>query len=72
MAFINYIANEQIPLEHRVPDQDHILRIHGIHSKIMKQHYEWFVEMMFKKGPLSRKQREMIAVIVSVENKCHY
>jgi len=72
MAFIDYIAEDRIPSEDRVPDQDNILRIHGIHSRTMRQHYDLYRELMYRKGPLNRIQREMIAVVVSAENKCRY
>jgi alkylhydroperoxidase family enzyme len=72
MAYIDYIAQEMIPPDDRVPDQDNILRIHGAHSRTMRQHYDLYKQLMYSKGPLSRIQREMIAVVVSAENKCHY
>lgn len=72
MAFINYIEPDQIPFEHRVNDTDHILRIHGVHSELMQHHFTLYKELMYGKGPLSRIQREMIAVVVSSINECHY
>jgi len=72
MAFIDYTTEEMIPTADRVPDQDNIIRIHGIHSQTMRQHYELYKELMYGKGPLSRIQREMIAVVVSAENRCRY
>ena len=72
MAFIEYVPEESIPIEDRVPDQDNILRIHGKHSRTMRQHYDLYKQLMYGKGPLSRIQREMIAVVVSAANKCRY
>jgi hypothetical protein len=72
MAFINYVAEDKIPPGDRVPDQDNILRIHGIHSRTMRQHYDLYRQLMYSKGPLSRIQREMIAVVVSAQNECRY
>jgi len=72
MAFIRYIPEEEIPAEDRVPDRDNIIRIHGVHSRVMRQHYDLYVELMRGRGPLSRMQREMIAVAVSAANDCHY
>lgn len=72
MAYIKYIPADKIPESDRVPDQDNIVRIHGVHSRIMKQHYELYKELMYGKGPLSRIRREMIAVVVSAANACHY
>ena len=72
MAFIEYVPEESIPIDDRVPDQDNILRIHGVHSRTMRQHYDLYKQLMYGKGPLSRIQREMIAVVVSAANKCRY
>lgn len=72
MAFIRYSPDDQIPSEDRVPDQDNILRIHGVHPRTMRQHYDLYAELMRGPGPLSRVQREMIAVVVSAANHCHY
>jgi len=72
MAYIEYVAGEKIPTEDRVGDRDNILRIHGIHSRVMRQHYDLYVQLMHRPGPLSREQREMIGVAVSATNACHY
>lgn len=72
MAFIPYQPEDSIPPEDRVPDNDNIIRIHGIHPRVMTQHYEIYIELMRRPGPLSRIQREMIAVVVSATNGCHY
>lgn len=72
MAFIKYLKQEEIPEANRVKDEDNIIQIHGIHSKVMKQHYDMYLELMRKKSPLSRIQREMMAVVVSQVNECHY
>ena len=72
MPFIPYLKPEDIPPEDEVPDQDNILRIHGVHSRTMRLHYDLYVELMRGPGPLSRVQREMIAVAVSASNGCHY
>lgn len=72
MAFIRYVPEDEIPPEDRVPDQDNIVRIHGVHSRTMRQHYDLYLELMRGPGPLSRVQREMIAVVVSAANRCRY
>ena len=72
MAFIHYQLEDRIPPGDRVEDRDNIIRIHGVHSRVMRQHYELYVELMRGPGPLSRIQREMIAVVVSTINGCHY
>ena len=72
MAFIPYLSQEEIPAADQVADRDNIIQIHGIHSKTMRQHYDLYKELMYGRGFLSRVQREMIAVVVSAENRCHY
>ncbi len=72
MAFIRYVSEDEIPPDDRVPDQDNIVRIHGVHSRIMRHHYDLYLELMRGAGPLSRVQREMLAVVVSYANRCRY
>jgi alkylhydroperoxidase family enzyme len=72
MAYIDYLAESEIPPADQVPDRDNIIRIHGVHSRTMRQHHDLYRELMYGRGPLSRIQREMIAVVVSAENDCHY
>jgi len=72
MAFIEYPDPDGIPAEDRVADDDNILRIHGVHSRTIPLHYELYRELMYGPGPLTRIQREMIAVRVSALNECRY
>jgi alkylhydroperoxidase family enzyme len=72
MAFIPYPSPDELAPEERVSDQDNILRIHGVHPRAMRLHYELYRELMYAPGPLSRIQREMVAVVVSATNGCHY
>jgi len=72
LAHISYVPDDQIPVDDHVPDRDHIIRIHGVHPRTMRQHYDLYRELMRGPGPLSRIQREMIAVAVSAANHCHY
>ena len=72
MAFIEYLPDDEIPEADRVPDRDNILRIHAGHGRMMRLHYDLYRELMYGSGPLSRSQREMIAVVVSAANGCHY
>ena len=72
MAFIQYVSDEVLPAAERVPDTDNILQIHGVHPAVMRQHYELYLELMHRPGPLTRLQREIMAVRVSALNHCHY
>ncbi len=72
MPFIPYIPDDRIPPDEWVPDKDNVLRVHGIHARVMRLHYDLYVELMRGASPLSRAQREMIAVAVSAANRCDY
>lgn len=72
MAFISYRSMDSIPEDCRVEDEDNILRVHSIHPRVMRLHYELYLELMHRSSPLSRIQREQIAVVVSGINGCHY
>ncbi len=72
MAFIKYIPIEEQPEADRVPDPDNIIQIHSIHPKTMRHHYDLYIELMRRRGALTRIQRELIAVVVSATNHCHY
>jgi alkylhydroperoxidase family enzyme len=51
---------------------DHILKIHGLNPASLGAHFELYRVLMRGPSPLSRVQREMIAVTVSAANGCHY
>lgn len=72
MAFISYLPQEEIPERNRVDDLDNIVQIHSVNSNVMKQHFHLYLTLMRKKSPLTRIQREEIAVAVSTYNECHY
>lgn len=72
MAFIRYIPESELAPGDRVPDPDHIIQIHSVHPAVMRQHYELYKQLMHRAGPLTRTQREMMAVRVSAINHCHY
>lgn len=73
MAFIAYLPAAEIPAADRVDDNDNIIRISSVHSRFLKRHHDLYFDLMVKnRGPLNRIQREMIAVVVSAANGCHY
>lgn len=51
---------------------DNIIKIHSLNPKSMKGHYDLYAHLMRGRSELTRIQREMIAVVVSAENDCHY
>ncbi len=72
MAFIDYVAPEQLAAADRVSDPDNIIQIHAVHPAVMRQHWELYKELMHRPGPLSRRERELLGVRVSALNGCHY
>lgn len=72
MAFIRYKPDHELAPAERVPDPDNIIQIHAIHPAVMRQHYELYREVMHGPGPLTRREREMLAVRVSALNSCRY
>ena len=72
MAYIRYWPDEDVPEADRIADNDNILQIHRVHPAVMRQHHELYLQLMHRPGPLTRLQREMIAVRVSAVNACHY
>ncbi len=49
-----------------------ILKAHSVHPRVMSAHLCLYRELMFGRSELTRSEREMIAVAVSVANHCHY
>ncbi len=81
MAHIRYIPPDEAgpelsPLYCRYAgprgNLDNILRIHSLDPPSMKHHYDMYRHLMAGPSPLSKLQREMIAVAVSAENDCFY
>jgi len=81
MAFIDTIhpneaAGELAALYKRVsnPDGsiDNVMRIHSLNPESMRTHFEMYVAAMHKDSPLSRAEREIVAVVVSRLNGCEY
>lgn len=51
---------------------DNILGIHSLNPRSMRDHFRMYAHLMRGRSPLTRVQREMIAVVVSAENDCFY
>jgi hypothetical protein len=50
----------------------HILKVQSLHADALRDHYALYRTLMFGHSPLSRAERESIAVAVSAANGCHY
>jgi len=51
---------------------DNLLKIHSLNPPSLKAHRTLFRTLMYGKSGLTRTQREMIGVVVSALNQCHY
>lgn len=51
---------------------DNIMKIHSLNLPSLHAHFELYKTLMRGRSDLSRVQREMIAVLVSTTNHCHY
>ena len=49
-----------------------IVSIMSQNPRAMKTSMDFYGSIMFGRSPLSRSQREMLAVVVSVANECTY
>jgi len=85
LAFIPYVPYEDATgplaeLYHRFSEPedgphggvDNIIRVHSLNPPSMGHHVTLYAHLMRGKSPLTRIQREMIAVTVSAENDCFY
>jgi alkylhydroperoxidase family enzyme len=82
MAWIEIIdeedaAGELRALYERMVDPEYgrvdtILRIHSLHPKGLQTHYELYREAMTGTATLRKVDREMVALLVSLINECHY
>ena len=50
----------------------HILELQSLHPEAREGHRAYYRTIMFGKSPLSRIEREAIAVVVSAVNDCFY
>jgi uncharacterized peroxidase-related enzyme len=51
---------------------DNILKIHSLNPPSLQAHFDLYATIMRGKSDLSLAQREMIAIVSSSANKCHY
>lgn len=82
MAWIEMVPEdaaegELVELYDRVRDPengrvDHIMAIHSLHPAGLRAHYELYREVMTGTPTLRKVEREMVALVVSKANHCHY
>lgn len=51
---------------------DNILRVHSLHPRGLEAHLGLYRAVMAPTRSLRKAEREMIALVVSVVNQCHY
>ena len=57
------------PVHSRV---DHIMAIHSLNPRGLSAHLSLYTSAMAGTGTLRKVERELIALVVSLENHCHY
>ena len=81
MAFIRYVEEGEASAElralydrYREPSGhvDNILKIHSLNPSSLEAHARLYLTLTRGRSELSRVQREMIGVVVSAINECHY
>jgi len=56
----------------RTGEVDNILRVHGLHAEGLAGHVALYRAVMHGRSALAPADRELIAVVVSGRNGCHY
>jgi alkylhydroperoxidase family enzyme len=51
---------------------DNIMQVHSLHPDGLRAHHELYRVVMRGSSTLPKVDREMIALVVSVINECHY
>jgi alkylhydroperoxidase family enzyme len=49
-----------------------IVAVQSLNPETLRESMRMYGQVMFGESPLSRAQREMIAVVTSTANECHY
>lgn len=49
-----------------------IMKVQSLNPSAMKNHLDLYMTIMFGRSGLKREERELIATVVSIENKCEY
>jgi alkylhydroperoxidase family enzyme len=49
-----------------------IVEIHSLRSDVMRTFMNLYLQLMHGPSKLSRREREMVATVVSQANDCHY
>ena len=66
------IYNKLIDMNSESSKVANVLKVQSLNPQVLEAHLKLYKSIMFEESPLSRSQREMIAVVVSSVNSCHY
>lgn len=66
------LAQQYARMRERDGSVDNILTVHSLNPASLRAHYDLYKVCMYGPSDLSRAQREMVAVVVSAANRCHY
>ena len=58
--------------DRRTGSVDNIMKVHSLHPETLRAHADLYHTVMHAPSGLTRAEREMIAVVVSAINGCHY
>ena len=51
---------------------DNVLKVHSLHPETLRAHVDLYRTVMYGRSEVTRVEREMIGVVVSAINECHY
>ncbi|MEO6126681.1 MAG: carboxymuconolactone decarboxylase family protein [Ilumatobacteraceae bacterium] len=51
---------------------DNVLKVHSLHPETLRAHVDLYRTVMYGRSAITRAEREMIGVVVSAINECHY
>lgn len=51
---------------------DNVVGVHSLHPAAMEAHMQLYRTLMYGASPLSRLEREALAIVVSAANDCFY
>jgi len=66
------LAEEYAAAERRAGRVWNIVAVMSQNPRAMKASMGFYLAIMYGPSPLSRARREMLAVVVSAANRCHY
>jgi alkylhydroperoxidase family enzyme len=67
-----FLKRQYEAAEKRAGRVSNIVSIQGHNPAVLQSSIRFYRDVMYGESPLSRKQREMLAVVVSKANNCHY